>query len=254
MGDGVDIVGHSYGGLGAMIAAARRPDMTLSLTLLEPAAGSLALDDPDWQGLVAEVRALWDRDLSDHDWVVAFLEAVGSDPGSLPDELIDAAVELLPTFRNGRPFHTAQLPIDELAAAAFPKLVVSGGHGPGFEAMCDDLARKIGAARTVLPGAGHEVQFVGQPLNDKLTELWSGQPASSANDGRTGRGDAQSVAPVQWLDRGSSGLVGRGLGGRARAARLCSRSGTDRGHSRRSRHRRAEHPSREETGLLPTSG
>jgi pimeloyl-ACP methyl ester carboxylesterase len=187
MGDGAHLVGHSYGGLGAMIAAARRPDLTLSLTLLEPAAGSLALDDPDWQGLVAEVRALWDRHLSDHDWVVAFLEAVGSDPGSLPDELIDAAVELLPTFRNGRPFHTAQLPIDELAAAAFPKLVVSGGHGPGFEAMCDDLARKIGAARTVLPGAGHEIQFVGQPLNDKLTELWSGQPVSSANDGRTGR-------------------------------------------------------------------
>ena len=37
MGDGAHLVGHSYGGLGAMFAAARRPDATRSLTLLEPA-------------------------------------------------------------------------------------------------------------------------------------------------------------------------------------------------------------------------
>ena len=30
MGDGAHLVGHSYGGLGAMFAAARRPDATLS--------------------------------------------------------------------------------------------------------------------------------------------------------------------------------------------------------------------------------
>jgi hypothetical protein len=66
--------------------------------------------------------------------------------------------------------------------------------------------------------------------------------------------DAQSAEPVQCLGRGSSGLVGRGLGSRAGAPRLRSRSGTDRGHRCRSRHRRAEHPSCEKTGLLPTSG
>ena len=41
MGDGAHLVGHSYGGLGAMCAAARRPEATLSLTLLEPAAFGL---------------------------------------------------------------------------------------------------------------------------------------------------------------------------------------------------------------------
>jgi pimeloyl-ACP methyl ester carboxylesterase len=39
MGNGAHLVGHSYGGLGVMFAAARRPDATLSLTLLEPGAG-----------------------------------------------------------------------------------------------------------------------------------------------------------------------------------------------------------------------
>ena len=37
MGDGAHLVGHSYGGLGALFAAARRPQATRSLTLLEPA-------------------------------------------------------------------------------------------------------------------------------------------------------------------------------------------------------------------------
>ena len=36
MGDGAHLVGHSYGGLGVLFAAARRPDATLSMTLLEP--------------------------------------------------------------------------------------------------------------------------------------------------------------------------------------------------------------------------
>ena len=38
MGDGAHLVGHSYGGLGALFAAARRPEATRSLTLLEPGA------------------------------------------------------------------------------------------------------------------------------------------------------------------------------------------------------------------------
>jgi pimeloyl-ACP methyl ester carboxylesterase len=35
MGDGAHLVGHSYGGLGAMFAAARCPDATLSLAFIE---------------------------------------------------------------------------------------------------------------------------------------------------------------------------------------------------------------------------
>jgi pimeloyl-ACP methyl ester carboxylesterase len=34
LGDGAHLVGHSYGGLGVLLAAARLPAATLSLTLL----------------------------------------------------------------------------------------------------------------------------------------------------------------------------------------------------------------------------
>ena len=96
LGDGAHLVGHSYGGLGAMIAAARRPDATLSLTLLEAPAGGLAVDDSAWARLETEVRAMWTADLPDREWVVAFLTAVGSNPEEFPEEFLDAAVELDP--------------------------------------------------------------------------------------------------------------------------------------------------------------
>jgi hypothetical protein len=101
-----------------------------------------------------------------------FLKAVGSDPDALPPELITAAVPLVPVLRHGRPIWQSDLPLAELAAATFPKLVVSGGHSAGFDAICDDLAERIGASRAVAGGAGHEVQFTGRPLNDLLLALW----------------------------------------------------------------------------------
>ena len=79
-----------------------------------------------------------------------------------------------PVLRGGRPFWGDALPLDELAAASFPKLVVSGGHSAGFDAICDDLADRIGASRAVAAGAGHEVQFTGPPLNAMLLSLWRG--------------------------------------------------------------------------------
>jgi pimeloyl-ACP methyl ester carboxylesterase len=168
MGNGAHLVGHSYGGLGVLFAAARRPDATLSLALLEPGAFTLGQHHPAAQALVADVRRLWDQDLADEDWVARFLKAVGSDPA----ELIAAAVPLVPVVRRGRPIWEAELPLAELASAAFPKLVVSGGHSAGFEAICDDLAERIGAPRKVVEGAGHEIQFTGRPVNEALLALW----------------------------------------------------------------------------------
>ena len=181
MGDGAHLVGHSYGGLGVLFAAARRLDATLSLTLLEPGVFTLGQHHPAARKLVADVRRLWDQDLADEDWVVRFLGLVGSDPDALPPELIAAAIPLMPVFRRGRPIWEAELPLAELASAAFPKLVVSGGHSEGFDAMCDDLAERIGASRIVVGGAGHEIQFTGRPLNEALLALWRTASSRSAS-------------------------------------------------------------------------
>jgi pimeloyl-ACP methyl ester carboxylesterase len=172
MGGGAHLVGHSYGGLGVLGAAAQRPDTTLSMTLLEPAVFTLGQHSPAGRAFVAGIRTIWDQDLPDDEWVIRFLTAVGSDPGSFGPEFLAAAVPLVPVCRRGRPFWDSPLEMSQLAAAAFPKLVVSGGHHEGWEALCDDLAHQIGGSRNAISGAGHEVQFTGQPLNDALLALW----------------------------------------------------------------------------------
>jgi pimeloyl-ACP methyl ester carboxylesterase len=172
MGDGAHLVGHSYGGLGVMHAAARRPGATLSLTLLEPAAFGLGQEDPAGRALGDAVRGVWDEKLADEEWAVRFLKAVGSDPATFPPEFLAAALPLVPVLRGGRPPWQTDLPSAALAAARFPKLVVSGGHSAGFDVICDDLARRIGASRAVVAGAGHEIQFAGKPVNDLLLDLW----------------------------------------------------------------------------------
>jgi len=175
MGDAAHLVGHSYGGLGVMYAAARRPEATLSLTLLEPGAFALGQEDPAGRALFDAVRRAWDAELPDEEWVVRFLKAVGSDPDAFPPEFLAVALPLVPVVRRARPPWETALPLAELAAARFPKLVISGGHSAGFDAICDDIAGRIGGARAVVAGAGHEIQFAGKPLNDLLLDLWRGR-------------------------------------------------------------------------------
>jgi hypothetical protein len=154
----------------------------------------LAGDDPAWRAVVDAVAELWHEDLPDEEWVVRFLTAVGSDPDQFPPEMLARAIPLVPLMRRGRPFYEAQLPLAELAAAGFPKLVVSGGHNAGFDAMCDDLARRIAASRAVVPDAGHEIQFTGPPLNDALEAVWLAGRAPHDGD-RTALGGTASCGP-----------------------------------------------------------
>jgi pimeloyl-ACP methyl ester carboxylesterase len=168
---GSHVVAHSYGGLGAMLAAAQRPSSTLSLTLLEPPAFTVASDAAAVK-LVAALRAVWHLDVPDEQWLARFLDAVGTDPDAIPPEDLEQVVAMAPLVRRGRPPWEGDLPLDELASAGFPKLVVSGGHDDGFEAICDELADRIGASRAVVEGAGHEIQFTGPPLNDLLLRTW----------------------------------------------------------------------------------
>ena len=172
MGEGAHLVGHSYGGLGALFAAAQRPEATRSLTLLEPGTFALGQHHPAARALVDGVRRLWNQNLPDKEWVIEFLKAVGSNPDEFPPEFLAAALPLVPVLRRARPIWYTDLPLGELAEAPFPRLVVSGGHSEGFEAICDDLADRIGASRQVVEGAGHEIQFTGKPINEALLSLW----------------------------------------------------------------------------------
>jgi pimeloyl-ACP methyl ester carboxylesterase len=85
-------------------------------------------------------------------------------PDQLPDELLHG-VELL---KRERPSWEAEIPLERLAAADFPVLVLSGGHSPAFEAVCDALADALSAERDVIRGRGHTVPSTGAPYNECL--------------------------------------------------------------------------------------
>lgn len=156
-----------------MLAAASRPELTWSLTLLEPPVFTVAPDDDIVESLVNRLRSLFaDHARADAHWVAEFLDVVGSDASELPDGMLDEILPLVPVLRRGRAPWDHEFPLAELKAAGVRSMVVSGNHSGVFEATCDALADQIGADRMVVEGAGHEIQFTGQPLNEALLRWW----------------------------------------------------------------------------------
>jgi pimeloyl-ACP methyl ester carboxylesterase len=156
---GDHLVGHSYGGVISLLAAARRPELLASLTVVEPPATQVAAGDAAVNAFAAGADELWEHGPTDDPeaFLNMFLVAVGSDfhpPSPLPPELEQGARALV----RERPPTEAEIPLAELAAAPFPKLVVSGAHHPAFDAICDALERELRAERVVLSGNGHSVQ------------------------------------------------------------------------------------------------
>jgi len=73
----------------------------------------------------------------------------------LPPQLLQGARVLV---RERGPWE-ADIPLEALAARPIPTLVVSGGHHPAFEAICDRLELTLDAERVALPGFGHNAQL-----------------------------------------------------------------------------------------------
>jgi pimeloyl-ACP methyl ester carboxylesterase len=165
---GTHLVGHSYGGVISLFAAARYADRLRSLTVIEPPAFAVARGDPAADAFVAGGIELWQRGPREPDaFLDRFMRAVGS--SAPPGELSPAVLQSARTLMVERNPWEAQPPLDELAATPFPKLVVSGAHSAAFDAVCDVLVERLGAQRAVLPGAGHSVQRLGEPFNELLT-------------------------------------------------------------------------------------
>lgn len=168
---GDHLVGHSYGGVITLLAASRRPDVLRSLTVIEPPATQVALGVPLVDRFVAGAIELWTNGPTGdpETFLRAFLAAVGSSfepPSPLPPELEQGARALI---AERGPWE-AEIPLDALAEAPFPKLVVSGAHHPAFDAICDALERELRAERLVLRGHGHSVQRH-PDFNDYLVEF-----------------------------------------------------------------------------------
>jgi len=169
LGDGAHLVGHSYGAVIALHAAALRPQAVRSLAVTEPGALRIAAGDPLVAETVANGEELYRHRaaLNPRDFVQLFRTGVGSahaTPEAMPESLARGAEHVM----SERPPWESDPPLEALAAAPFPKLVVSGRHSPVFETVCDVLAERIGAERATVSGRGHSIPLVGEPYNALL--------------------------------------------------------------------------------------
>jgi len=169
LGDGAHLVGHSYGAMIALYAAALRPDAVRSLTVSEPGCLRIAADDPTVASQLTNAELLYQHadTFTPLEFLQAFRGGVGSThdtPTQLTDELLHGTRLLM----RERPPWDADPPLDALRAAGFPKLVISGGHSPVFEAVCNAVAHQLQAQRAVIRGRGHTIPTTGAAYNERL--------------------------------------------------------------------------------------
>jgi len=157
---GTHVVGHSYGGVVALLAAARRPELVRSLTVIEPPAFGLVRGQPAVEEFIERASALTG---DPETYLRAFFRLVGTaePPGRLNAALLQGARMLMVE----RPAWEADVDVARLAA--IPLLTVSGGHSAAFDAVLNAL----GGERIVLPGAGHSPQRLGEPFNEALASF-----------------------------------------------------------------------------------
>jgi pimeloyl-ACP methyl ester carboxylesterase len=178
------LVGHSYGGVVAMLAAAARPDLVQSLILIEPSAHMAAIDDPTVAAAVESSRAFMAgaRLATPADYLRSAFDDAGL-PRPEPAARLNRAAR---TALGERPSWLADIPIAPLAAATFPKLVITGawdveapGYPPGtgevLQLVAAIVADKIKADLVGIPGAAHEPHRDRPALvNALLTDMWTG--------------------------------------------------------------------------------
>jgi pimeloyl-ACP methyl ester carboxylesterase len=184
LGNGAHLVGHSYGGVLCLLAAQRRPEAVRSLTVIEPPAYALVRGHTDVESLIARLAPVYDMvfELTPEEFRARAFAAMG---------FIDASHPLSARERKNAvatmaepPAWMATVPLEALASAPFPKLVVSGNWGGASTsardvagractAVCVALVQDIRAEYALVEGAGHAVQYTGKPFNERLAAFLS---------------------------------------------------------------------------------
>ena len=122
LGDGAHLVGHSYGSVIALLAAAERPDAVRSLTVSEPGSLRVAAGAPGVDEMIANGELLFSNPerIPTDLFLRMFRSGAGSShntPDEFPEEL-SRGVELL---KRERPSWEAEIPIPELRARPVPE-------------------------------------------------------------------------------------------------------------------------------------
>lgn len=186
LGDESHLIGHSWGGAEALLAAARRPEAVRSLTLIEPALFPIVMADPalradpEMQAVGGRLAGLMLRADTPADYAINFASDVLGPPD---DHEVLARVAGLKANRElaarvgcavlqGRMAspEAMRAAADTVAAARVPVLVISGGWSPFFDRVGEVVARFTGGRLETVPAANHMVQDVGADAFNPVLE------------------------------------------------------------------------------------
>jgi len=180
LGDGAHLVGHSYGGVVSLLAAGRRPQAVRSLAVIEPPAFGVARGNDAVEELIRNIDAAATATHDPSEYRAAFLRGFGfpARPTPLDGDILAAARSSM----TERPPWEAAIPLDELAQADLPVLLVQGDWCPApdsaralagraFAAVCNVLNERLRAERALFPAA-HNPQKLGDLFNDRLRAFW----------------------------------------------------------------------------------
>jgi pimeloyl-ACP methyl ester carboxylesterase len=183
LGNGGHLLGHSYGAMCALFAAASRPRAVRSLSLIEPPAHGVARGHPEVEAQIADFSDRHDRLTEPEAFFRAFLNRIGAPTDRLQSPMPADMERRVRLLMNERPPWDRSIPVQALRDGGFPVLIVSGGHNPTFEMICDRLSELIGARsqRAVITGAGHVVQRTGEPFNEVFERFLLAAEALAGN-------------------------------------------------------------------------
>ena len=174
LGEGSHLFGQSYGGVLCLLIAARWPDKVLSLAVNEPPAFQLAKDDPNVQAVLERLADVYPAPPNEPptEWIDRWFEALDIEADPVPWTAAEER-NLAAMMREQLPWE-ADIDLESIDRAPFPKLVLSGGWHPAFEVVCDVLEARLHARRFVFAGGGHTMEG----RVSVLREFWeSGSPA-----------------------------------------------------------------------------
>jgi pimeloyl-ACP methyl ester carboxylesterase len=180
LGDGAHLVGHSYGGVVSLLAAAQRPAAVRSLILIEPPAFGVARGDPAVEEMIANIETAARSTHDPSEYRAAFLRGFGFPARATP--LSGRTLEAARASMTERPPWEAQIPLDDLARARLRVLLVQGDWcpapdsaralaGAAFRAVCERLDDRLEPERAILPAA-HAPQKLGSIFNNRIREFW----------------------------------------------------------------------------------
>jgi len=173
LGEGAHLVGHSFGGMVALHAAALRPGAVHSLTLIEPAAFQIATRSAAVRRLLLQM--IWARlsSFSAASRAQRLMRLLGIPPMPAAPDVAQLARQDAGIRRMRRPSKASvERDLDEVKRAGIPLLTISGGWSKAFDDTCMIAAARGGGRHVISASPHHFTQWNGTSFNNLLSGFW----------------------------------------------------------------------------------